>query len=85
MSTTEPTPIPDAATVVADVHTALDTAKTDVQAAVDAVEHIDLGHLADEVKQLVHDGIELIKQRVHDLFHGGSAVAQSAPDSTPTV
>lgn len=77
--TTEPTPAPDAATVVGDVHKVLDTAKTDAQAAIDAVTHLDLGVLADEAKRLVHDGIELIKQRVHDLLHGGAVPPQAPP------
>lgn len=68
MSTTEPTP--DAATVIADVHTALDTAKADVQAVVAAVEHIDFGTVLEDAKKAIHDGIELIKERVAALFHG---------------
>lgn len=59
------TPTPDAATVVADVHTLLDTAKADAQAAVAG-----LGVLSDEARQLVSDGIEVLKQRLHDLVHG---------------
>lgn len=59
------TPIPDAAAVVADVHKVLDTAKADAQAAAG-----DLGVLSDEARQLVHDGIEVLKQRIHDLIHG---------------
>lgn len=59
------TPTPDAATVVADVHKVLDTAKADAQAAIAG-----LGVLSDEARQLVHDGLEVLKQRVHDLIHG---------------
>lgn len=59
------TPTPDAATVVADVHTVLDTAKADAQAAAAG-----FGVLSGEVQQTIHDGIEVLKQRVHDLLHG---------------
>lgn len=59
------TPTPDAATVVADVRTVLDTAKADAQAAAAG-----LGVLSDEVQQTIHDGIEVLKQRIHDLIHG---------------
>lgn len=61
------TPTPDTATVVADVHTVLDTAKADAQAAAAG-----LGVLRDEVQQTIHDGIEVLKQRIHDLLHGAT-------------
>lgn len=73
MSTPTPEPAPTAptaATVVADVHQVLDTAKADAQTAVDGIEHAGLGHLVDDAKALVEHAIEDLKERLHDLIHG---------------
>jgi hypothetical protein len=79
-----PTPEPTPQTVVDEVHQVLDTAKTAAQAAIAAVEHLDFGTLAGEAKQVLHDGIELIKQRVSNLFHGAAPVAtQGTPPTGP--
>jgi hypothetical protein len=80
MSTTEPTP--DVASVVADVHTVLDTAKADAQAAITAVGHIGFGALVQDAEKAIHDGIELIKQRVAELFHGAAPVATQGTPPT---
>lgn len=70
MSTTEPTPTPDATTVVTDVHEVLDAAKTGALEVVAAVEHIGFGTVLDDAKKAIHDGIDLIKQRISELLHG---------------
>lgn len=81
MSTTEPTPTPDATTVVADVHEVLDAAKTGALEVVAAVEAIGVGTVVEDVKKAIHDGIDLIKQRVSELIHG--APAAPVPTQTP--
>jgi hypothetical protein len=82
------TPEPTAQTVVADVHTALDTAKTDALAAVAAVEHIGFGTAVDDVKKVISDSIEALKASVHDLLHGAQPAVPApatSPDTPPTA
>jgi hypothetical protein len=81
MTTPTPDPAPaepTAATVVADVHQVLDTAKQQITEAVAEVEHLSLGHLAIDARQLVHDALELAKERVTALFHGAPTQAPPA-------
>ena len=83
-STPEPTPAapatePTAATVVADVHQVLDTAKTDAQTAVDGIEHAGFGHLVDDAKALVERAFDGLKQELHDLVHGSAPAEQPTP------
>lgn len=68
------------ATVVDDVHQVLDTAKQDATATLAAVE-LHFGDLAGEAKQLVHDTVELLKQKLADLF--GHGQAQAPEQATP--
>lgn len=66
---------------MADVHTVLDTAKNDAQTAVTALEHVCLGTVLDDAKQVIHDGVELIRERLSALIHGAPAPAE--PADTP--
>lgn len=83
MSTTEPTPTPDATTVVTDVHEVLDAAKTGALEVVAAVEAFGVGTVVEDVKKAIHDGIELIKQRVSELLHGAQPSVPPVPTQTP--
>jgi len=80
MSTTEPTPTPDATTVVADVHEVLDAAKTGALEVVTAAEAIGFSTVVEDAKKVIHDSIEALKTSLHDLFHGAPA---AVPTQTP--
>lgn len=92
MSTPEPTtPTPDQpvevtpSTVMADVHTVLDTAKNDAQTAVTGIEHAGLGHLVDDAKQLVAKAFEDLRERLSALIHGAPGADPAVPvQDTPT-
>lgn len=65
---TIPDPTPTPATVVTDIHRALDTAKTDATAVIDDIERLDFGQVATEARQAIHDAIEVAKARIAALF-----------------
>jgi hypothetical protein len=75
-----PTPAePTAATVVADVHAALDTANQDITDVLSTVEHLDFGTVAAEAKQVVHDLFQVGKDRIEALFGHPTVPTQTPP------
>jgi hypothetical protein len=71
------TPPPTTTTVIDDVHRILDTAKTDATEAIAAAKQLNLGDLAAEARQLLHDGLQVIKDDIAKLFGHGPATPTS--------